>query len=149
MKRLQSSHVVPHPPSPIALRHVKQRRSPKNVRDAIDELYADAIDLWERACKEVQIVNDDGSTRPYIPTRYKQAIDRGYQQGLLIPAIARLVRARTEGFGRLETARRPDLMLETLVLDASKPYHHLFRDETRDVCRQRLAEYEREFGDKP
>ncbi len=42
-----------------------------------------------------------------------------------------------------ERAGRPDLMLETLVLDESKPYHRSFAANAAHVARDRMAEYAR------
>jgi hypothetical protein len=36
-------------------------------------------------------------------------------------------------------ANRLELTLEHLVLDATRPYHDLFYDETRRLSRERLA----------
>ncbi len=58
-----------------------------------------------------------------------------------MPAIARIIRKPTVGFGHLQNAGRPDLMLETLVLDTSKPYHRLFSQKTVDAARARMREY--------
>jgi hypothetical protein len=57
-------------------------------------------------------------------------IDKAYHENELLPAIARIVRTTRLGLGHLEDAERPDLMLETLVLDQSKPYHRLFSAKT-------------------
>jgi hypothetical protein len=75
--------------------------------------------------------------------RYKQKIDRAYANGpsLLVPAIAEIVRDRTSGFDHLEAAERPDLFLEALILDDSKPYHHLFSSGTIEVAQARMDEY--------
>ena len=35
----------------------------------------------------------------------------------------------------------PDLMLETLVIDESKPYHRLFSPATVKIARDRMADY--------
>lgn len=56
------------------------------------------------------------------------------------------MKKRTIGFGHLERAARPDLMVETLVVDPDKPYHHLFAPATIDISRRRLDEYDREHG---
>jgi hypothetical protein len=37
-----------------------------------------------------------------------------------------MVKSPTEGLQHLAEAGRHDLMVETLVLDTSKPYHHRF-----------------------
>lgn len=109
---------------------------------AIEALYADALEIYERARTEVTIERRDGSRQRYAATRYKQQIDKGYPEGLLVPVIARIIRRPTLGFGHLEAAGRPDLMLETLVLDAKRPYHGLFAPETVRIARARMSAYQ-------
>ena len=62
---------------------------------------------------------------------------------MLVPAVAQILRRPTLGFGHLAAAGRPDLMLETLVLDASKPYHAFFTARTIQLARERMDDYER------
>ena len=116
------------------------------TRAAIDQLYADALEIYERARREVTIPRKDGREQAYAPVRYKRQIDRGYEDGVLVPTVARIVRKRTLGFGHLENAERPDLMLETLVIDSSKPYHHLFTPETIHISQRRRDEYDQLHG---
>jgi hypothetical protein len=104
-------------------------------------LYRDALDIYETARREVTIPRRDGTRQKYAAVRYKQQIERAYRRGELVSAITRIISRRTEGFGHLEEANRPDLMVETLVLDASKPYHRLFSSATVDTARTRMAEY--------
>jgi len=89
----------------------------------------------------VTITRSDGGSQKYAATRYKQQIDKGKEEGTLVPTIARILRRPTLGFSHLENARRPDLMLETLVLDTEKPYHHLFSPATVQLAEARMAEY--------
>jgi len=104
-------------------------------------LYADALEIYERARREVTIRRSDGSEQRYAAVRYKQQIDKAYTEGELVAAIGRIVRRRTQGFGHLEKARRPDLMVETLVLDTSKPYHRLFPTAAIQAAGERMAQY--------
>jgi hypothetical protein len=113
------------------------------IKAAIDSLYADAIETYERARAEVTIERSDGSTQRYAAVRYKQQIERAYAGNELVPAIARIVRKPTLGFGHLAAAGRPDLMVETLVFDESKPYHRLFTPTTLKVAAERMAAYRR------
>lgn len=117
-------------------------RDPAAANAALKELYADATEIYERARAEVMIDRKDGRRQRYAPTRFKQQIDKGHEEGMLVPTVARIVRRPTLGFGHLEAAGRPDLMLETLVLDAEKPYHRLFSPATIEVARQRMRDYE-------
>jgi hypothetical protein len=106
-----------------------------------DLLYQDALDIYERARRKVTIERKDGRRQRYAANRYKQQIDRAHAEHQLVAAIGRIVSRRTEGFGHLEEAERPDLMVETLVLDASKPYHRLFPAATVQIARERMAQY--------
>jgi hypothetical protein len=108
---------------------------------ATELLYQDALDIYERARREVTIERKDGRRQRYAANRYKQQIDRAYAEHRLVAAIGRIVSRRTEGFGHLEEAERPDLMVETLVLDTSKPYHRLFPATTVQSARERMAQY--------
>jgi hypothetical protein len=85
-----------------------------------------------------------------VPTsrpRFKQAIDRGRREGTLVPVVGRIVRGPTEGFGRLAEAGRRDLMVETLVLDESKPYPRFFPAKSKELARANLDLYESQYGD--
>lgn len=117
--------------------------TPEAIAAAMDQLYADALEIYERAREEVTIERSDGRRQKYAATRYKQQIDKGRAEGTLVPTIAGIVKKPTLGFSILEEARRPDLMLETLVLDESKPYHRFFVAKTVQVARQRMLEYQR------
>jgi hypothetical protein len=108
---------------------------------ATELLYQDALDIYERARREVTIERKDGRRQKYAANRYKQQIDKAYTEHQLVAAIGRIVSRRTDGFGHLEEAERPDLMVETLVLNASKPYHRLFPAATVQIARERMAQY--------
>jgi hypothetical protein len=113
----------------------------QHLADVLQQLYEDALEIYERARTEVTIERSDGTRQRYAPVRYKQEIERGHDDGTLVPTIARILRRPTLGFSHLEEAERPDLMLETLVLDQAKPYHHLFSPKTVELARARMAEY--------
>src|SRR2546425_8683078 len=98
----------------------------EQTSEAIEHLYRDALEIYEKARDEVTIERSDGTRQKYAATRYKQQIDKGYAEGMLVPTIASIIRRPTLGFHHLETAERPDLMLETLVLNERNPYHRLF-----------------------
>lgn len=108
---------------------------------ATELLYQDALDIYEQARREVTIERKDGRRQKYAAIRYKQQIDKAHAEHQLVAAIGRIVSRRTDGYGHLEEAERPDLMVETLVLDASKPYHRLFPAATVQIARQRMAQY--------
>jgi hypothetical protein len=116
----------------------KREDSPKETEDALDRLYEDASEIYERARTEVTIERKDGRRQKYAPIRFKRQIDAGRAEGMLVPTVARIVRKPTLGFGHLERAGRPDLMLETLVADRKKPYHSLFSAATVAAAEERL-----------
>jgi len=107
----------------------------------IELLYQDAVNIYERARREVTIPRKDGRRQKYAANRYKQQIDKAHVDHQLVLAIGRIVSRPTQGFGHLEDAGRDDLMVETLVLDASKPYHQLFPEGTVQMASERMAQY--------
>ena len=117
-----------------------------DVGEVTQLLYQDAMEIYERARREVTIQRKDGRRQRYAAVRYMQAIRKGHAEGRLVETIARIVSRRTAGFGHLEEAQRPDLMLETLILDADKPYHRLFTASTVMNAQARMAQYR---GDHP
>lgn len=123
-----------------------QLAATRDVGVATEQLYVDLVGLFETTRAEVKIAAAGGGERPYVATRFKQSIDRGHAEGLLVPAVARIVRSRTEGYDHLADAKRPDLMVETLVLDKSRPYHHLFTDTTKAHAQGRMEDY---YADNP
>lgn len=119
---------------------------PGGAETAMEQLYRDAMEIYERTRQEVTIERKDGVRAPYVPVRYKQMIDKGYAENALVPALARIVRRPTIGFGHLDDAERPDLMVETLILDKSKPYHRFFSAKTIQLAKERMEEYFRRHG---
>lgn len=105
------------------------------------ELYDDLVDLYERTKAQVRIPDKSGGTRPYVATRFKQSIDTGQRDGSIVTKVHGIVRKPTEGFNHLAEAGRPDLMVETLVLDESKRYHRLFSENTKERARSNLDAY--------
>jgi hypothetical protein len=67
-------------------------------------LYDDALEIYEHARRDVLIPRSDGTQQKYTATRYKQQIERAYENNELVPAIARIIRSPTTGFGHLENA---------------------------------------------
>lgn len=113
----------------------------QDTNAALEQLFDDALEIYDRARAEVTIERSDGTRQAYAAVRYKQRIERARENDELVPVIARIIRRPTLGFGHLEEAGRPDLMLETLVLDESKPYHRLFSPTTIETARARMADY--------
>lgn len=116
--------------------------TPEELNKAMELLYADAMDIYERAREEVTIPRSDGTRQKYAAVRYKQQIEAVEDnKALLVAVIANIVKKRTSGFDHLAEAHRPDLMVENLVLDESKPYHRFFVKNTIEVARQRMAQF--------
>ena len=109
--------------------------------DAQVALYADLDDLYHRTKAEVRIVTKDGIERPYVAIRFKQAIDRARPAGTLVTVVAGIVKDITGGFQYLAAAGREDLMVETLVLDPTKPYHHLFPAVTKAKAKDTIEQF--------
>lgn len=115
--------------------------APDEAQSAMARLYEDALSIYERARQEVTIERSDGTQQRYAAVRYREQIRRGWENDELVPTIARIIRKPTLGFGHLANAGRPDLMLETLVLDTDKPYHRFFTTMTIETARQRMREH--------
>jgi hypothetical protein len=89
---------------------------------ALEALDRDCCYIYETARREVTIPRSDGTRQKYAVIRFKRQVDAGHAADRLIDAVSRIVERRTQGFGHLEAAKRPDLMLETFLLDESRPY---------------------------
>jgi hypothetical protein len=118
---------------------MNKTKDPSGTAEALEQLYADALEIYERAREEVRIPRKDGSQQKYAAVRFKQQIEKGHAGGTIVPTVARIVRRPTKGFGHLENAGRHDLMLENLVIDEEKPYHHFFSPETIGASEDRMA----------
>jgi hypothetical protein len=123
------------------IRQMLATAQPQEVHAAMEELYEDAIEIYERARREVTIPRSDGTEQKYAAVRFKQAIDKAHDEGTLITTVARIVRKPTAGLAHLEAAGRYDLMLENLVIDEAKPYHRFFATETIETAQARMAQY--------
>jgi len=119
-----------------------QETNPEEAAQAVEALYADALNIYERAREEVTIERKDGTRQKYAANRFKQQIEKGREEGTLVPTIARIVKKPTLGFGHLEAAERHDLMLENLVIDKDKPYHRLFSPTTVKVAEERMSKFD-------
>ena len=112
---------------------------PSGTRDAMNQLYEDALEIYERARAEVMIPRSDGRQQRYAANRYKQQIDKGRDEDSLVPTIARIIRRPTVGFNHLLEAGRSDLMVENLVVDLTKAYHRFFSPNTIETARERTG----------
>ena len=96
--------------------------------------YEDAMEIYERARREVTIPRSDGRRQAYAAVRYKQQIEGVKDnKSMLVTVIANIIKKRTSGFDHLAETNRPDLMVENLVLDKTMPYHRFFTQNTRNV----------------
>jgi HKD family nuclease len=108
---------------------------------AVEALYADLLKFYERTKNEVTITTSRGDIRPYVASYFKRAIDECHGKAGPVTVVANMVKKPTLGFDHLANAERPDLMVETLVLDVSKPYHHLFSAPTVAQAQANLDAY--------
>lgn len=128
-------------PEDEAIEETRQVTQSADVDSDMELLYRDAIEIYERARNEVTIPRKDGTRQKYAAVRFKQEVEKAHEDGTLVAALARIVRKPTLGFGHLDAANRPDLMLENLVLDTTKPYHRFFTETTIEAARLRMAQY--------
>jgi hypothetical protein len=84
------------------------------------------------------VTERDRGTQPFATSKRSNGPTRVESSSLRSPEI---IRRTTLGFAHLGEAGRPDLMLETLVLDRSKASHHLFTLPTVEMARKRKDEY--------
>ncbi len=108
---------------------------------AVEALHADLADLYERTKSEVEIPAPGGGVRRYVASYFKRAIDDSRGTTGPVPVVARMVKSPTDGYDHLAAAKRPDLMVETLVVDTSKPYHRLFLPGTVAHAQANLDTY--------
>jgi hypothetical protein len=109
---------------------------------ALELLYEDAMNIYFGAREAVEIQRIDGVWTPYTAMRYRPQIEKcEHNKPLLVPTIAGIIKKRTSGFDHLAEAGLPNLMLEALVLDETKPYHRFFHPTTLAIAKQRMQEY--------
>jgi HKD family nuclease len=102
------------------------------------QLTADLMELYELTV-EAKLQTKKGHL--YVPTRFLQGIRRAEDGGDPVQLVYRICRYQTDGFDVILTANRPDLTVESLVVDVEKPYHDLFTDATREVSAKRLEQF--------
>jgi hypothetical protein len=119
--------------------------------DPMDALKTDLFALYYDAGRNVRYIAESGEDRAYWPNRYLQALKKAVESGdvEVVAYIRRMVLsdAPSRGFGYLEAANRLDLTVEALVVDPTKPYHHLFDEEMVRAAIERLAEHDYEVDD--
>lgn len=112
---------------------------PRTREDDKARLCADLLELYAQTVA-AKLPRADG--QPYIPHRFKQAIDRARAGGDPVLVVTRMCRRQTEGFDVILEANRPDLTVESLVVDDEKAYHDLFVTETVRLSRERLEKFD-------
>lgn len=111
-----------------------------------DQLYLDLVGLYDKTRSRVKTTRSDGVEIPYTPNRFKRKIDRANAENRLVPAVAEIVKDETPGFDRLLEANEPELCVEYLVLDRSKPYHGLFEPGTIAAAERRMEKFAGRWG---
>ncbi len=102
-------------------------------RDAIEALVSDLH--WQIDQLKPRGIKDRAGN-PYNPSYYKRGLELAIERGGLAVAdyVKRYVHGPpSDGFKKLEDADSLDLACEWLVADASKPYAHLFTEETEPL----------------
>ena len=74
----------------------------------------DLFDLYEQTVA-AKLRRRDGQR--YVPTRFKQSIDRACHARNPVPTVTNICRHQTEGFDVILKENRPDLTVESLVVD--------------------------------
>lgn len=130
------------------LRRLDERLAATASVDRTGDKHALCDDLEElyELTRAARLPRRDG--QPYVPTRFKQAIDRGRRLGDPVSVVGNICHRQTEGFDVLLEANRPELTVEALVVDPTKPYHSLFTEETRRRSRERLRQFPGEPDDQ-
>lgn len=101
-------------------------------------LIADLMELYELTVAD-RLTTKQG--RQYVPTRFLQGIRRAEASGDPVQLVYRICRYQTDGFDVILDADRPDLTVESLVIDTAKPYHDLFTEATRRLSAERLQQF--------
>lgn len=113
----------------LASRRAAGREADKRL--LCSDLYA----LYERTVA-ARLPRADG--RAYVPNYFKRGLDAACAANNPVPLVARICDRQTEGFDVILEHGSADLTVEALVVDASKPYHDLFGEETRRLAAERL-----------
>ncbi len=132
--------------APIAEAVIRGDEGPPHQRADLEQaLVDDLLDLYHRTCREVTYVRPSGKVGAYWPRRFLRMIKRwhlDFDPSRIVEATARMVtKPTTIGFGIIEDANRLDLSVEVLVVDADKPYHHLFSPTAVQAAHARLEGY--------
>lgn len=77
----------------------------------------------------------------YVPSRFKQGIERARAGADPVLLVTRIVRKQSGGFDILLHENRPDLTVENLVVDDSMPFHDMLKGRTRELSVERLAQF--------
>jgi HKD family nuclease len=129
-------------PRQLELRRLEASLESREVRPSREKdrarLIDDLMELYEVTVAE-RLVTKKG--RHYVPTRFLQGIRRAQNGGDPVQLVYRICRYQTDGFDVILEADRPELTVESLVVDAAKAYHDLFTDSTRELSAKRLQQF--------
>lgn len=103
-------------------------------------LCADLYALYERTVS-ARLPRADG--KAYVPNYFKRGLDAACAANNPVPFVARMCDRQTEGFDVILEHGGPDLTVEWLVVDATKPYYDLFEERTRRLAAERLEQFAR------
>jgi hypothetical protein len=81
--------------------------------------------------------------RKYVPTRFSQAVENAAAKKRVVERVQEWLKGDVpaDGFNPVMEVGRPDLTIEWLVLDETKPYRHRFTEQDRASARRRLGGY--------
>lgn len=120
----------------VRLQRSLDEREPIPDRFAdLARLVADLDELYVRTVA-AKLPREDGGN--YVPSRFRQAIERARAGADPVALVTRICRTQSRGFDVLLNADRADLTVEQLVLDGKRPYHDLFKEETKRLSAARL-----------
>ena len=105
------------------------------IEDLVSDLRWQLDQLKPRGIK-------DAAGKPYSPSYYKRGLTSAIKRGEVVEYVqGYLQKPPSDGYKKLEEADSLDLACESLVMDAEKPYAHMFTDADRAAAHERLAPY--------
>ena len=108
---------------------------------AYELLWKDLLALY-REVSGVDAEETAAAEAPPIARRFLNEIRLGRRQGRLVAAVDRLMRESAYG-AVLDDPRRPEALLETKIVLASKPYSFLWTQAALDLAHRRARRFGR------
>lgn len=120
-----------------AMNQALAESNPINRRPDVEQLQRDMWDVYDRTLA-ARLKKKNGHI--YNPSGLRLQLEgkRGPKEP--VPIAASICKSGTEGFDTIHEANRPDLTIEFLVVDPTRPYHDLFPEETRTLSARRLRD---------